>query len=450
MGYVTNTRVHPDQPRGRTWANGVQQDALSTGSTLSGLYSSTQETYSYRTVPRSSGMLDADEAALLSAQNQSDVFGQLADEYRRAPRTIDDTGHEFKTQTKRLILTPEYDVRWTSFGYPYRYAGPLFMDSTYTGGTYINGPQGGMNAAYEGPKAVQACIPTHPLMDIAVTLAELRREGFPRLGEELAKHAALGKGLSTGGKTASKEYLAWEFGLRPLLQEYNNLVSMVASVQDKLNQLRRDSGKLIRRSFSFPVTRTSEVQTGYSGGYWNGISNTSYPQNAFTQSWTRYGGFTRTVTTTRRTWFTGAFTYHLQEGDALSDQMARLAQEAQYLTGFQITPEVLWNLLPWSWLSDWNFNIGNNIANASALASDGLVMAWGYLMTENISDHTISTTSPYPELKGLGAVSPTAIYRIHTKERRKASPFGFASNPSSYTARQKALLAALGISKTPG
>jgi len=395
-------------------------------------------------------MLDDDERALLASQTQSDVFGQMSEEYRRAPRTIDDTGHEFKTTSKRLILPQSLDVQWTTYGYPYRYKGPIYPDPTYTGGTYLNGPQGGMNSSYEGPKAVKACIPTHPLMDVAVTLAELRREGFPRLGAELAKHAALGKGLSAGGKTASKEYLAWEFGLRPLLQEYNNLISMAASAQTKLAQLRRDSGKLIRRSFSFPTTRTSEVLSGYSGGYWSAISSSSSANDMFRTSYERYGGFTRTLTTTRRTWFTGAFTYHLSDDDTLSGELARLAQEAQYLTGFQITPEVLWNLAPWSWLSDWHWNIGNNIANASALASDGLVMAWGYLMTENISDHSITTNSYYPVLKGGKTVSPTAIWRIHTKERRKASPFGFGVNPSSFTARQNAILAALGLSKSPG
>jgi len=162
----------------------------------------------------------------------------------------------------------------------------------------------------------------------------------------------------------------------------------------------------------------------------------------------RNGVQSREWVTSKRVWFDGAFTYYYPTGDSLLDVGKRADFLLNQLVGQRIDADVLWNLQPWSWLADWYVNIGTNIANASALTEDGLVMRYGYLMTETISDHVITINGPRTKSGYAGPFK--TIYRTVVKERVKASPYGFALNPSGFTARQWAILAALGFTKAPG
>jgi hypothetical protein len=123
-------------------------------------------------------------------------------------------------------------------------------------------------------------------------------------------------------------------------------------------------------------------------------------------------------------------------------------QKAEYLLGLELTPEVLWNLAPWSWLSDWVVNVGDNLHNVSAFSSDGLVMKYGYLMVESKVSQMRSLDAPLP-LKGGGSI---AIPSLHTasvrKQRFRATPYGFGMNPSSFNLRQWTILGALGLTKS--
>jgi len=441
MGYQTQTRPLTDSvPKGRTWFQGSLWNTPSTGVpiTAAGIYP-TQETYSYRTGARAAGV-DGNEDELLSASNQGAVFSHLKKEYQQSPQSLYDNGHEFRTIKKSVILSPVFDERWNQYGYSYRYQGPMVMDPGYTQGTWQQKSQD--SVGYYGPKAINACAPNHPMLNLAVSLAELYREGFPRLGAQLSKHLLEGKSIAASLGTSSKEYLAWEFGLKPILADYQNALGVFAGYQQRLFQARRDSGKMIRRSFRFPVQRSTTVYPPSSGV----VTPLAYDSTAYGAFQGSRGGIQRrNLLQSSEVWFTGAFTYFMQSDGNLIDKSKKLAQEAQLLTGFQFTPEALWNLTPWSWLSDWNVNIGTNISNATLLAQDGLVMRYGYLMNHIHSDHEISMTGPV--MKSGWAPWFHTIYRYEAKYRTKASPFGFGLDPNSFTTRQKTILAALGISK---
>jgi len=449
MGYINQIRQHPNIPRGKTWEPVYvppwvtrQIDTDPKGTPLdAGLMNSTEETYSYRTGRLAETQEDSQEAALLSSQNQAAVFSHLNEEYVQSPQSPFDTGHAFKTTKKLAVLTPSFDERWQTYGYDYRYVGPVYTSPI--GGTYLSLPVD--NPTYYGTRAIGNCAPTNGYLDLAVTLAELKREGFPRMGEALSNGIARGVDIQKSLGIGSKEYLAWEFGMKPLLSDYLKSIRTFADYRTRMNDFVQGSGKLLHRTYTFPIERTSTTYPAASG-YLTPLSPSSSASGMFVGSST--GTCLRSSVTTVSRYFSGAFTYYYPEGESLLALGKQAESLLNQLVGSRVGADVMWNLAPWSWLSDWHNNIGQNIANAEMFAQDGLVMKYGYLMTETQVDHELATYGPRTRSGFTGPYK--TIWRHTVKERVKASPFGFALNPSSFTNRQWAILGALGYTKAPG
>jgi len=274
-----------------------------------------------------------------------------------------------------------------------------------------------------------------------VGLSEIAREGIPAaIGSQLMRRASK-------ARSAGSEYLNYQFGWMPLVRDIKALATAVRDQDKILAQFQRDSGKWIRRSYEFPEEVMTEVANQSTTGKIQTFSNTTAVNRIFNGTILE-GPQTETVVKTRRAWFSGAYTYYLESGGSIADRARRYGQQANHLLGLSLTPEVLWNLAPWSWLSDWQVNIGQNIRNASMLTSDGLVIVYGYLMVETTTKHTVTVAGP-----GL-AGQPSQLWGITfnrvKKIRLKANPYGFGSNPASYTGRQWAILGSLGLTKAPG
>lgn len=490
MVYITQSRMEPNTQRCKTWVLGVQQDTDRKGTPLGlGVVNPVQVTSGFRT-GRAVKHLDADEheADLFNVSNQAEAFAYLKNDLDHySAQSEYDTGHEFDTTSYRVICTPVVDDSYTGdFGTskPYRYSGAFMADPGYSpvGAWYAAAD---VNASYYGPAAIRACAPTHPCVQLAVDLAEFHSEGARVIGSALVKHAERGRSLivpanpkrrnpyrgrrrrgpnyrlisqkSQGvrrsvveaGDVASEEYLNWQFGLTPIMQDAQKALQASLDSQTLLEKYQAGSGKLQHRSFHFPILRETlyEDNTGFVSGRLTASSNTSVPNSYAFVNGNRYGIQTESVVRTQRIWFKGAFTYYLQQGQSIVDDVARREQEINYLFGIRVTPEVLWNLQPWSWLVDWNVNIGTNIANAERLSSDGLVLKYGYLMCETTIDHAIV-------LNGVAYKGPysgpfTTIFRTTRRQRVKASPFGFSLVPGAFSARQWAILGALGYTRSP-
>jgi hypothetical protein len=125
--------------------------------------------------------------------------------------------------------------------------------------------------------------------------------------------------------------------------------------------------------------------------------------------------------------------------------MARIASLADKLLGTDVTPEVLWELTPWSWAIDWFSNTGDVISNIASFTTDGLVMHHGYVMEETIVRHIYDTVG-YRNYNGPLNVTPVE-YVTHTKQRVQANPFGFGISWDGLSPFQISIAAALGLSK---
>lgn len=287
-----------------------------------------------------------------------------------------------------------------------------------------------------GSTAISRCKPTNSVAELAIFLAELYADGLPKLFG-----ATLWKENVNLARSAGEEYLNTEFGWKPLVSDVRDITHALTHASTVLQQYERNSGGVVRRRYEYPIEETASPVVGI-----NNVEAVTEPFATALYDTSKAKGGNRKITTTwRRTWFSGAFTYHLPSDYRSRNQLVRLGSQASTLLGLDLTPEVLWNAAPWSWAIDWFSNAGDVISNLSDWATDGLVMKYGYIM-----EHSIVKTRYFweGETQLPGNPYPTVIDSlVETKRREAASPFGFDVDWSGLNPRQWAIAAALGLTR---
>jgi hypothetical protein len=275
-------------------------------------------------------------------------------------------------------------------------------------------------------------------VDAAQALGELYREGLPHLIGSQSWKARNGI-----ARDASSDYLNVQFGWRPLINEITDFANVVTKFDTVLAQYERDSGKVVRRRYEFPIETSSS----------NWIENDNpilaalaWPGNLFQPSTGGASSVSVVEETSIRRWFSGAFTYYLPSEYDSRSKIGRIALLADRL-GLTPTPDTVWELTPWSWAVDWFSNTGDVISNVSDFGTGGLVMHYGYLM-----EHSIRARTYYQERSGYrinGKPVPAGPLTLvtETKVRRQANPFGFGVTWEGLSTFQASILAALGISR---
>ncbi len=284
------------------------------------------------------------------------------------------------------------------------------------------------NAAIaKGTTAISRVAPTSPVFDGATAVAELY-SGVPSIPLR-GKQGTLGS-----------EYLNYEFAIAPTVSDIKSLHSAAERSEKIIAQLERDSGRMVRRKYSYPEEILGTTPQSTASGYpvfMGGGQPTAYEA--------RPGTSAQSSTTTRSYQFSGAFTYYLPPKGTWSRGLAEL--DAVY--GVKPGIDTAWNAVPFSWLADWYGNTGDVLKNITMFAQDGLVMVYGYIscLTTVSYHHTWNYPVSFPG--GGGQFVPySGSVSVHVSElnRWPATPFGFGLNTESFTSRQWAILAALGHS----
>jgi len=350
-----------------------------------------------------------------------------------------DLGTSGFNSTKFYVEMPGYDpvnIDEKQGAYRYQYSGPwVTKDLNVVGqtGTHKLPPTllDDLMIA-RGTTAIARTIPTNPVASAAQFLGELR-EGLPSVP---GSHLIGSKSPSSLGD----EYLNAEFGIRPIISDFRKFGEAARTSNKVIEQLKRDSGRLIRRRYTFPVERSVETTVVQSAA--GGVpAHRQLAPNCY-QS---VGPMYRTREETYRFWFSGAYTYAYVDGDSAVDRARAAEQRLNRLFGVRINPELLWELAPWSWAVDWFSNTGDVIHNLSALSSDSLVLRWGYIMCHYTCRDTYS--APTTLLRGGGRSPQKQTFVTDVKKRLRATPYGFGLDLGSLTGRQWAILAALGMSR---
>jgi hypothetical protein len=312
----------------------------------------------------------------------------------------------------------------------------------------------------KGTQAIAACEPGNAIAGAASSIGELLQDvpSIPGISLWESRLRAIETLASTGD-----EFLNIVFGLLPTISDMQQFLKAVHNIDRAVDQFIRDSGRVVRRSFTFPIEESSTetvladtvspagmcLRIGTLAGVVPGppIDNAGWALPAFET--------VRIRAIKRECWFDGAFTYHLPGGydsHSSGDRRKLMAK----LFGAEPDLNTLWQLAPWSWAVDWFSDAGSFVKNLQNKINYGTVMRYGYVMeTTTVTDTYIpGTFLGYASQTGMDVLDnpslpvPSAVVlRTTTKKRIKASPFGFGLSWDGLSTVQQAILAALGITR---
>jgi hypothetical protein len=378
----------------------------------------------------SSGTLTADGTQVTESEgNQVSLLG----------KTDADVGSNFKT-VKSTVEShgqqADCDSVSTFPGFHYRGRALAVSPSPTYFAPDLSSSEAEMMAL--GSTAISRCSPVDSHAELLTALAEAAREGMPSLpgSQQWESKTRIARG-------AGSEYLNAQFGWVPLVSEVNNLATSVRKSEKILRQFERDNGRNVRRTYDFPLEESTEVILDEEANNLGVPTTPSYLPSQLFDGYQVSGRLVLERTIKRKRWFAGCFVYHVPTGADRLSSVHRAVAEYDLLYGVAPTPDVLWNLTPWSWAMDWFGNVGDVINNVSNRMLYGQVLRYGYMMeTTTVMDKYTRYT---PHFRG-GAVFTTS-FKTETKQRVKASPFGFGLTWDGFDAYQLSILAALGITR---
>lgn len=274
----------------------------------------------------------------------------------------------------------------------------------------------------------------NPVPNLGQFLGELRQ--IPTLPLKLGKHLQT---LLTGRKRSKEflnlgsEYLNVQFGWIPFLSDLWDALSYQQNTQAILAQLKRDNGRPVRRRVT--VASTDSTTSVNSSGF-------LYPQLT-SDFYATFPPGSRTVISTTQTkvWFAAAFRYWIPD----IDSEAKQNELVRKMLGLRLTPSLVWELTPWSWLIDWFSSIGDVLDNVSGGAAENLTAPYAYVMASQVSKVSVHENANF---KVVGSLSVDSELSRETKQRKAASPFGFGLTSLDLSVKQKLILGALGISRS--
>lgn len=287
-----------------------------------------------------------------------------------------------------------------------------------------------------GAEAWNKFKPGQPTSDLAVFLAELKETPRMLMTSAFAfnnVYKALRSGAQTGkkmSKTAADNYLNTQFGWLPFLGDLRRFYETCKDLDKLINQLKRDQGQWVKRAGTVGRSEETIRDDGYN-------ATKHYPYLGSLWSSYPHGSSRVTVKKFQDVWFAGRFRYVIPTFDGSTSRW----QQAAYLYGLRVSPSVVWNLTPWSWLVDWFSNAGDVIANWET--SDTIAAKYAYVMGTTKLEGTVN--SMYNLI--TGPINATWKYKWTRKSRVPASPFGFGLSPDAFTGRQWSILSALGITR---
>lgn len=317
---------------------------------------------------------------------------------------------------------------------PKKYVGPI--NTSGLSGNYNLGKMPSTDSSHLDPygaEAISIIDPTNPNAQTGVALGEIVKDRYLPIP---IIHSW--RGRTAIARSAGGEYLNAVFGWMPLVRDMKNTAQSVLDGNVIIDNYNAASGTLVHREFAFDdIISTNVLDTT--------VEHAQYCNGAIVGEFHTKGTVPAAIveeSITKR-WFSGSFTYHADANNLSVKRMLGIGTEAEKLFGVSLTPDLVWELTPWSWAIDWFSNAGNVISNINSFALAGLVMRYGYVMEET----TVTTTVTPSEtgLIGLTGTTPPAIRTSCTKRRQEANPFGFGVKWEGLSPTQLAITAALGL-----
>jgi hypothetical protein len=192
--------------------------------------------------------------------------------------------------------------------------------------------------------------------------------------------------LSPGG--ISSQYLGWEFGWLPLIEDARNLMTLGQQINQRVLELNRlYSGKGLRRRIHM--------------GRWTFVENSRTPWDSF-PSYTHYVNVSRQTIVER--W--GVVRWkpaHAPRSHPTDAEIWTKARQLALGLTVEATLKGAWDVLPWTWIVNWFSNVGNYALQFSntvpASPSESCVM------TRTTTSTLVATASGFKDIGGTGSAS---------------------------------------------
>ncbi len=327
--------------------------------------------------------------------------------------------------------------------------------ASYSGFTVPSGPNLSQFAISRYAKAATS----GQVVDLANVLGELR-EGLPHVLPDLIKRIVSFESRARRVlKSAGSDYLNVQFGWIPLLNDIQAVVKVLALASAGFTQPTDPVHRLYQteptHTTVFPLVSSGMVSitpytghnmpdlpvqyrgamTAAAGGY-TGVRNV----NALS------GKVYLSETTKQKLWFEGEFLFVPKPGF----NPKSFTDRAEALVNLDITPAVLWNLSPWSWLVDWALHIGEALIALESVQNDRVISSYAYAMAETTIVRTMIATDVTSNLMAYsGPKEVLSVWKSTRKQRIRANPYGFTLGTNfGLNAGQLGILGALGLTKS--
>ncbi len=426
-----------------------------------------QVTTSYRT----GGGVPTDDSVVEDAFNYAPSISGGEFNFLSALRQVDgssiskwDKGHTFSSESHFMTCSHHGVVFQSSTGGS-TYVGPLICLPSKTGIKWYSGSSASGLVSKYGPAAIAATAPTNPASSGGQGFFEVLADGLPSIPK--AGIGALDSIWATMRHLAHGN-LSVQFDWLPFIGDFRSTLHALINASKLIRQYHRDSGRVVRRGMTFPVTKvttdlgsTSAISVTGALASPPGVDTSlgwalpSAPnQYRFIFHTGTGSAVAETKVVTTKVWFKGAYSYFVPPAKAgFLGRLKKFEEDANHLLGLELTPSLLWQLSPWSWLFDWKSQIGNSIKNFTALQTDSLVIRYGYLMVTTTTEHEVTLRRLYTGYdRALNVptnpVTCSTLYTTVLKERFRATPYGFGVDLSSLSARQWSILASLGMTRS--
>jgi hypothetical protein len=296
---------------------------------------------------------------------------------------------------------------------------------------------------------------------LAVAIAEIRdvphqlktsMEGFVKLHSFFSdplrssvKYGAKYIDPSKLSKEGAGHFLNHNFGWVPFVKDVVAFIDNVINSEAKISKLMHNNGTWTHVKRDLEAESTDDI--AYDSGPGGCLV---YPANTMVNSMTEPPHFQVRKADKTHKYSVGRFRYYqpyLDETDPASLGMLGDLRRQLALHGARLTPANLYKATPWTWLIDWTTGAGNLVDNLNSMVIDGMVAKYLYLCTTRSRTYSFQQWLPWWE-KCVGPRSLEWRRSVVTKRRVEAnSPFGFDLSWPDLSAKQLAILAALGVSR---
>lgn len=299
-----------------------------------------------------------------------------------------------------------------------------------------------------GSGVIASANPWKPKASLAQTILELLSGDVPSIFKNLRRYISDVQSLK---RTVGSDWLNVQFGWVPLISDIRDTIEVLL----KLHMLiyGSDNARRTRGGDLGEWTRSTESNSITQATYGSTLGGTSSPAYKavkpgipkFYPDFLSNGRFSRSVRITADYRFTAR--YH--RGARPNGRERGYIERATELLGLEITPAVLWELTPWTWLLDWASNLGSVASNISLLDWSNVLLDYAYLTFVVKTEGSLAwqgpkVQSPYTTLShGYFTQGYTTIEKV----REQASPYGFSVGWTGLSPFQLSILAALGMSR---